>query len=160
MAFLITLILVGVVLVLAEILIIPGVGIAGVLGIASLGSSCFLAFKEFGNTVGAIITIVESLFILIILIYALRAKTWKRLALNTNIDSKANSDVTETVSVGDFGKTLTRLCPMGTARIGKVVCEVKAVEGIVDSGTDVEVVLIEDNKIYVKPSGTDYDFPA
>ena len=56
MGFIITLILVGLVLMFAEILIIPGVGVAGILGLLSLGGSCFYAFYEFGNTVGAIVT--------------------------------------------------------------------------------------------------------
>ena len=40
---------------------------------------------------------------------------------------------------------------MGTARFGEDTYEVKALEGMVDPGTDVEIVLIEDNKIYVEP---------
>ena len=40
---------------------------------------------------------------------------------------------------------------MGSARFNDFVVEVKAVEGMLDPGVDVEVVLIEGNKIYVKP---------
>ena len=40
---------------------------------------------------------------------------------------------------------------MGTVRFGENAVEVKALEGLVDPGTDVEVVLIEDNRIYVRP---------
>ena len=39
MGLIITLILVGLVLILAEILLIPGVGVAGVLGLLSMGGS-------------------------------------------------------------------------------------------------------------------------
>ena len=39
MGFIITLILVGLVLIFAEILLIPGVGVAGVLGLLSIGIS-------------------------------------------------------------------------------------------------------------------------
>ena len=44
MGFLITLVLVGLVLIFAEILLIPGVGVAGVLGLLSMGGSCYYAF--------------------------------------------------------------------------------------------------------------------
>ena len=71
------------------------------------------------------------------------------MSLETNIDSKAVEGVF--LSVGDQGKTLTRLAPMGSVRFGDNVVEVKALEGMLDPGVDVEVVLIEDNKIYVKP---------
>lgn len=151
MGFIITLILVGLVLMFAEILIIPGVGVAGILGLLSLGGSCFYAFYEFGNTVGAIVTGVNVLLLVALAVWILRAKTWKRMSLETNIDSKAVSDNSSVLAVGDRGRTLTRIAPMGSARFGDFVVEVKAVEGMLDPNVDVEVVLIEDNKIYVKP---------
>lgn len=151
MGFIITLILVGLVLMFAEILIIPGVGVAGILGLLSLGGSCFYAFYEFGNTVGAIVTGVNVLLLVALAVWILRAKTWKRMSLETNIDSKAVSDNSSVLAVGDRGRTLTRIAPMGSARFGDFVVEVKAVEGMLDPNMDVEVVLIEDNKIYVKP---------
>ena len=40
---------------------------------------------------------------------------------------------------------------MGSAKIMDEVYEVKALEGMIDSGVEIEVVLIEDNRIYVKP---------
>ncbi|MBR2063091.1 MAG: hypothetical protein IJ971_00165 [Bacteroidales bacterium] len=148
MGFIITLILVGLVLIFAEILLIPGVGIAGILGLLSMGGSCFYAFYEFGNTVGAIVTAINAVLIVALTVWVLRAKTWKRMALETNIDSKAVEGAT--LSVGEKGKTLTRLAPMGSARFGNYVVEVKALEGMLDPDVPVEVVLIEDNKIYVK----------
>lgn len=151
MGFIITLILVGLVLIFAEILIIPGVGVAGILGLLSMGGSCFYAFYEFGNTVGAIVTAVNVVLVVALAVWVLRAKTWKRMSLETKIDSKAVSDKASVVAVGDRGKTLTRLAPMGSARFGDYVIEVKAVEGMLDPEVPVQVVLIEENKIYVKP---------
>lgn len=151
MGFIITLILVGLVLIFAEILLIPGVGVAGVLGLLSMGGSCFYAFYEFGNTVGAIVTAVVAVLIVALTIWVLRAKTWKRMSLETNIDSKAVPSEASIIAVGDRGKTLTRLAPMGSARFGDYVIEVKSLEGMLDPGIDVEVVLIEDNRITVKP---------
>ena len=149
MGFIITLILVGLVLIFAEILLIPGVGVAGILGLLSMGGSCFYAFYEFGNVTGYIVTAVNVVLIVALSIWVLRAKTWKRMSLETSIDSKAVE--TSILAVGDRGKTLTRLAPMGSARFGDFVVEVKAVEGMLDPNIEVEVVLIEDNRIYVKP---------
>ena len=151
MGFIITLILVGLVLMFAEILLIPGVGVAGILGLISMGGSCFYAFHQYGNTVGAIVTAVNVVLLVALMIWGLRAKTWKRMTLETNIDSKAVASDSTVLAVGDRGKTLTRLAPMGSARFGNYVVEVKAVEGMLDPNVEVTVVLIEDNKIYVKP---------
>ena len=151
MGFIITLILVGLVLLFAEILLIPGVGIAGILGLLSLGGSCFYAFNQMGTMVGAIVTAGNVVLIVALTVWVLRAKTWKRLTLETNIESKAVSSESSVLSVGDKGKTLTRLAPMGTVRFGQNAVEVKALEGLIDPDVEVEVVLIEDNRIFVKP---------
>lgn len=150
MGLIISLIIIGLVLILAEILLIPGVGIAGVLGLLSMGGSCFYAFHELGNLTGGIVTGVNVVLLVVLLIYVLRAKTWKRMALETNIDSRAVADESSVVAVGDKGKALTRLAPMGSVRFGDNVAEVKALEGMIDPGADVEVVMIEDKRIYVR----------
>ena len=148
MGLIITLILVGLVLIFAEVLLIPGVGIAVVLGLLSMGGSCYYAFAELGNTTGAIVTAVNALLIVALTIWILRAKTWKRLTLNTNIDAKAV--VPEVVvEVGQQGRTVTRLAPMGAARFGNNVLEVTSYQGMIDSGTDVKVVAVDGMKVYV-----------
>ena len=151
MGFIIVLILVGLVLIFAEILLIPGIGIAGILGLLSMGGSCFYAFNQLGTNAGVIVTVVNAALIAALTIWVLRAKTWKRFTLNTNIDSKAIDKLEEKVSIGDRGRTLSRLSPMGSAQIMDEVYEVKALEGMIDAGVEIEVVLIEDNKVYVRP---------
>ena len=151
MGLIISLIIIGLVLILAEILLIPGVGIAGILGLVSMGGSCFYAFHEFGNLTGGIVTGINAVLLVVLMIYVLRAKTWKRMALETNIDSKAVDSADRTLAVGYRGKSITRLAPMGSVRFSDDVYEAKALEGMIDPGVEVEIVLIEDNKVYVKP---------
>ena len=151
MGLVIVLILVGLVLVFAEILVVPGVGVAGILGLLSMGGSCYYAFYEFGSLAGGIVTGVNALLVVALAIYVLRAKTWKRMSLETNIDAKALEDETSYVCVGDCGRAVSRIAPMGTVRFGERSVEVKAIEGMIDSGVEVEVVMIEDGKIYVSP---------
>lgn len=155
MGFIITLILVGLVLIFAEILLIPGVGVAGILGLLSMGGSCFYAFNQMGSTAGAIVTAINALLIVALTVWVLRAKTWKRLTLDTNIDSKAVSS-DGVISVGERGKTVTRLAPMGMVLFDADSVEVKALEGMIDPGVEVEVVMIEDSRIYVKPVGEEF----
>ena len=139
----------GLVLMFAEILLIPGVGVAGVLGIISMGGSCYYAFKEFDNTAGFIVLGVNVVLWTLLLIWVLRSKTWKKMALDTNITSKVN--VPEVVvAVGDKGIAATRLAPMGNVRFANHSLEVTAMEGMIASGVEVEVVLIDDKKVYVR----------
>ncbi len=151
MGFVIILIIVGVLLLLAEILLVPGVGVAGIFGLLSLIGSCVYSFCVFGMTVGSIIIAINVVLVVALTIYVLREKTWKRFSLNTKLENSVASDA-EPLEIGDVGKTTTRLAPMGSARFESGVYEVKALEGMVASGVEVEVVLIEDNKIIVKPT--------
>lgn len=149
MGLIITLIILGLLLIFAEILIIPGVGVAGILGLLMMGGSCGYAFWEFGNMTGAIVTGVNALLLVILTIWILRAKTWRKLTLDTNINAKTNVLEVD-LNVGDEGITVTRLAPMGTAVFNGVSVEVTAFTGIIDSGTQVRVFAMEGNKVYVE----------
>ena len=155
MGLIITLILLGLVLIFAEILLIPGIGVAGILGLFSIGGSCFYAFHQMGTTVGVIVTVADAALLVALTIWVLRAKTWKKLTLETTVDGKAVA-ADEAILVGERGVTVTRLAPMGMVRFGGESVEVKALEGMIDPGVDVEVVMIEDKKIYVQPVGEDF----
>lgn len=151
MGLIIILILLGLVLIFAEVLLIPGIGVAGILGLLSLAGSCYYAFLQIGTTAGIVVTVINAVLIIGLTVWILRAKTWKRLALETNIESKAVSSESSMLAVGDTGKALTRLAPMGSVLFEGISVEAKALEGMIDPGTDVKVVLIEDNRIYVEP---------
>ncbi|MFA6593349.1 MAG: NfeD family protein [Bacteroidales bacterium] len=149
MGLVITLIFVGILLILVEMFLIPGIGFAGFLGLGALVGSGVYSFMHFGTYTGVIVTIVDICLVVGMLVYALRAKTWNKLALNTVIDTKARNDEVG-ISVGEKGVTMTRLALGGTARFGNSVKEVKSVDNIIDPGKQIEVVDIEDNKILVK----------
>lgn len=148
MGLVITLIILGLMLLFAEILIIPGVGVAGILGLLSMGGSCAYAFMEMGQTAGIMVTAVNAVLVVLLTIWVLRAKTWKRLALETNIDAKAVVPEVDVVP-GAKGVSITRLAPMGMARFGDLRLEVTAREGIIDPGVEVEVVEVDGIKVYV-----------
>lgn len=150
MGLVITLILVGLVLIIAEILLVPGIGVAGILGLLSMGGSCWYAFYEFGNMTGGIVTAVTAVVLVAFAVVVLRAKTWQKMTLNTKIESKVNN-ITFELRVSDRGRTVTRLAPMGSVRFGNEIVEVKALEGMIDPDIDVEICLMEEGKIYVTP---------
>jgi len=146
-----TLILAGLVLLLVELLLIPGVGVSGILGLCSMCASCWYAFHHFDTRTGVFVIIINVILLGLFTVFALREKTWKKFALGTEIDSKVNAE-NEKINVGDKGITETRLAPMGTARFENTSCEVKSEDNsLIASGTSVIVTRIEDNKVIVKP---------
>jgi membrane-bound ClpP family serine protease len=150
MELIITCMVLGLIFVVSEIFILPGIGVAGVLGILALGGASYLAFTDFGNVEGMIVTSIDLVLLAILMCIFFRKKTWQKVTLETNIESKAVVSEVELVKVGEQGKAITRLAPSGTVRFGYEKVEARAFEGMIDSGADVEVVLIDDNRIYVK----------
>ena len=148
-AFIISLLFIGIILLLIEIFVVPGIGISGILGVIALGGGCYLSFNC-GMHIGMIVTGSVIVLIIVLIVIALRKETWEKLALEAQIDASAGQDASK-IAVGDRGVTITRLAPMGSARIEGKTMEVKSYEGFVDPGVDVEVVMIEDNIIYVRP---------
>ena len=150
MGLIITLIVIGLILIFAEIFLVPGIGIAGVLGVLSMGGSCYLAFAEYGTLVGTIVTFVNLVLLVVLVFISFRANTWKKLSLQTKIDSKAIADDFAVVQVGERGRAMARLAPVGVVLFKNGKMEARAFEGMINPGAEVEVVMIDDNKIYVK----------
>ena len=147
----ITLIIAGLLLLAAELVLIPGFGVAGILGIASLVGSCWVAFTQVSTTAGIITLIANILLAIISTIMVLRSKTWKKLSLGTNIYAKVDTTPVEKgISIGDKGTTITRLAPGGKVMLGTNMLEAFSRDTIIEPGIDVEVCEVQGNKIYVK----------
>lgn len=150
MTYIISLIILGLLLMLVELLLVPGVGVAGFASLASLAAACWYAFAKISVRAGWITVAVVIFILLLFLVWILRAKTWKRFEQKSVIDARTNVEV-ESVKVGDRGVTTTRLAPMGMARIGGVQLEVKSCDNsLVDPSSEIEVVAIENNTVSVK----------
>ena len=144
------LIAVGFLFLLLEILVLPGTNIAGVLGFVLLGIGIWQAYAVYGGFAGTIALILVVIFSIIALYFALKSQTWKRAALNKNIEGKVNVIDGEKIKPGDKGKAISRIVPMGKAIINGEYYEVKTDGEFIDQETEIEVVKIEYNKIFVK----------
>ena len=152
MTGIIILIILGILLFVIEFLLVPGITIAGIGGLILTVLGVYKAFQDFGTATGIWVmvgTIILSVFVIAI---SLRAKTWSRLMLNTNIEGTVDKDLTEEqVKQGDRGLAVTRLAPMGKIQINDLIREAKSIEGYIEQNTDIEVVQVEGTRIVVKP---------
>ncbi|MBR6541211.1 MAG: NfeD family protein [Bacteroidales bacterium] len=149
--FILTLIIIGQALLFIELAIIPGLGVAGVLGLGAIAGSCYLSFANISTTAGIMIILINIILATIVVMLTLRKKTWKRFSLDTNIDAKIDTPIKEKgVSVGDTGTAITRLAPSGTAIINGNTLEVTTRGILIDPQKNIEVTEISNNKVYVK----------
>ena len=133
MALIISLSVLGLLLIIAEIVLIPGIFVVG-------------------PEAGYITIAADALLTVVCTVLTLRSKTWKKLSLHTEIDSRADTKPEDKgITVGVHGTTITRLAPMGKVLFDGTAVECSARNGIIDPGQEVEVILIDDNKIFVKP---------
>lgn len=152
MTVVIILIILGILLFVIEFLLVPGVTIAGIGGLILTVFGVYKAFNDFGATTGAWVLIGTLLLSAFVIAMSLRARTWNRLMLKTNINGTVDSDLTEDqIKVGDQGSTLTRLAPMGKVIVNELVREAKSTEGYIDQHTAIEVVSVQGTRISVKP---------
>ena len=151
MFFIILLILFGVLFLVAEIVLLPGISIGGILALVCYGSSIYMAFRDYGPLTGAMVTVAILVLAAGATIVSLRAKTWQRFSLKQQIDSSSmRTPEEDNVRIGDRGVTLSRLSPMGKVDIGGRIYEAKSLDRYVDPRSEVEVVGFENFNVIVR----------
>ena len=152
MATVIILIILGILLFVIEFLLVPGVTIAGIGGLILTVFGVYKAFNDFGTTIGIWVLIGTMMLSVFVIAMSLRARTWNRLMLRTDIKGTVDTDIREEqIKAGDRGKTLTRLNPMGKVEVNGIVREAKSLEGYINVHSIIEVVEVEGTRISVKP---------
>lgn len=152
MTVIIILIVLGILLFVIEFLLVPGVTVAGIGGLILTVFGVYKAFNDFGASTGVWVLIGTLMLSVFVIVMSLRARTWDRLMLKTNVDGTVDSaSVEDQIKSGDQGTTLTRLAPMGKVQVNNIVREAKSTEGFIDEHTDIEVVAVEGTRISVKP---------
>jgi len=148
--YVILLVLFGLLFLFAEIVLLPGISIGGILAMVCYGSSIYLAFTYFGAAGGFAAILVILLLSLVVTAISLRAKTWQRFSLKQEIRSSSMPSPCEVLRIGDRGTTLSRLSPMGKIVVDGRVYEAKSQGPYVDPQRAVEVVGFENFSVIVK----------
>ncbi|MDD2584420.1 MAG: NfeD family protein [Bacteroidales bacterium] len=151
MALIITLIAIGLLLLAIELLITPGFGLPGILGLVSIIGSVVLSFIEYGHTTGLIVLGVVIVILSVCTWLILRSNTWKNISLKESISSRTGSSPQDKgLTVGIKGVAISRLSPSGKARFNSHDIEVWSQSGVINNGTLIEIVDIDGRKITVK----------
>lgn len=151
MGLIITLIIVGVLLLTAELVLLPGISIAGIGAFLAFIVAAFYGFMEYGILGGALILTVIVVLAVATVVVSLRANTWRRFSLKTTVDSTSTpTPAQQNIHIGQHGITLTRLAPMGKVQIDQVIIEAKSIDSYIDPNQSVEVIGYENTVVIVK----------
>lgn len=144
------LVLLGVLLVVAEILILPGLSIAALGSAVSFIAALTISYNTMGATFAGLIFLGAFTLTIIALAFSLRAKTLKMISLKQTIDSSIGDDISKDVAIGDMGTTLTRLAPMGSVEINNQQYQGRSRSELIPPKSSVKVLAIEDNILVVE----------
>jgi len=143
------LIVAGIALCVIEVVVLPGITVAGIGGVILIGCGVYLTFGK-SNTAGIFSLIATAILFIIFMIYAMRAKTWDKLSLHSEIDGKVNVIDTDNIKAGDRGMTVSRLAPIGKILINDKIMEGKSEFGLIDENREIEVVYVNESTVIVQ----------
>jgi membrane-bound serine protease (ClpP class) len=159
----IVLFVVGFGLILVEVFVIPGFGIAGIFGILFMIGGLFLALAgqwpliTMPDVFRAVFTLAGSIAMTVIALIGLSAflpksKAWSRLILSEEQQRKLgySSHVAREDLIGREGIALTTLRPSGTALIDDARVDVVSDGGYIDANKPIRVVGVEGIRVIVK----------
>ncbi len=145
------LILLGLVLLLIEFAVIPGVTIAGIGGFLLLGASVYIAFVEYGTGAGFLTLLIVLIAAPLMIYYFFKSKSGKKMILNSKIEGKVDTINKEKIKIGDIGKAIGRLAPSGKVKVSGEIVEAQSTGSFIDQNTEIIVSKILSNKIIVEP---------
>ena len=141
------------VLLVVEVVFIPGFGFTGFAGLVAMAGSIFYAFAQIGNAAGWITILVMGMVCISLFLWALYGNSLDKVALNKNIDSTVRDNDVSTLRVGQRGVAKTRLALIGEALFDGSVFEVKSESGLIDEDDEIEIIRISGDTLFVAKVG-------
>ncbi len=149
----------GIAFIALEVFVIPGFGIAGILGIVLMLGSVFFVFDGAYNLRTAVLwlsvsVILTSGLIILAAFFLPETRLFQRFALATVMDTDmgyhSSSSEDFQAYLGKAGTALTPLRPSGTARIADKRVDVVTVGDFIPQNSNVRVVEVEGSKVFVE----------
>jgi membrane-bound serine protease (ClpP class) len=156
------LVAIGVLLLLAEVFVVPGFTIAGMAGIAALVTGLGLALVGAGATMAAFVTalgrVAVSILIalgasLVLLRFLPHLPFGRKLILETDMEADegyVSAPDADRQWLGRTGTAVSPLRPAGIAEIDHARVDVVSDGEFVDAGTPIEVTRVDGNRIVVR----------
>jgi len=146
----ISLIATGLILIVVEIIFVPGTTVVGFIGFGLLLLGLLLGFRYFDNTTGWSIVAGTAVASGIIFTWTFRSKPWQQFALKSSIKSKVNEGIHDHLQTGEEGITMSALRPSGKAEFGGKIVEVTTQGTYLESGTRIKIIKLSPYQILVE----------
>jgi membrane-bound ClpP family serine protease len=148
---LISLIVFGALLIMLEVILVPGTTIVGILGLIFTGLGIYHAFSNFSVSVAYGVLLASAAINAGFIIYGFKSGVWDRFSLKNTVEGRAYDDRLLGLEVGQQGETISDCKPYGKIIIGDKIYEAKSQGGFISAKTNITITKIENNKIIIKP---------
>ena len=149
------LLLIGIVLILVEIFFLPGITFAAIGGALFTAGGLWFAYTRMGATAGNIALVSGVVAFGVSFLYLVKSKALNKIALDTNVESTVADEDVLKIQPGDRGMTISRLNPIGKARVNDIVVEAKTLGDFVDEGVAITVLKVFPTQVVVKETPTE-----
>ncbi len=145
------LVVLGVVLLLVEFFLLPGISIAGVGGAIFMVGGVIYSYIYLGSTAGNITLALSLLMLALAFVWLLKSKTLQKIALTADINETVDNSELRSLKPGDTGVAVSRLNPIGKVMVNDITVEGKSFDGeFIDEDAKIEVVKVETYNVLVK----------
>ncbi len=144
------LLLLGVLFLLAEMLLLPGVTVGAILSLGAFLGAIYVAFDALGTICGVAVIGVSFVVAALSVMWALRTDMWRRISLKEQVSGSVSTTPQDRLPVGSRGIAMSRLAPMGKAKFGDQIVEAKSLEAFIDPKCEVEIVGYDNSAVIVK----------
>ena len=147
----ISVIVLGILFMLIEIFLLPGISIAGIAGVIFIIGGIIYSYMFIGSTAGNITLASSAIALGASFAWLLKSKSLRRISLETNIEDTCDNSKLLKISVGATGSAIYRLYPIGKLLVNDVEIEGKSFDGeYIEEDTEIEVVKVETYNVLVK----------
>jgi membrane-bound serine protease (ClpP class) len=149
----------GIALLLVEVFVIPGFGIAGIAGVTLMIGSVFYVFRTAYELQTAIFWLSSSVIMTVALAmvaayFLPKTRMWNKLVLATEMEATRGyhsaGDEDFQSYLGQTGTALTPLRPAGAVRIGNKRIDALTAGDFIASESPIRVIEVEGSKIVVE----------
>lgn len=145
----------GILFILAEIFLLPGISVAGIAGVIFIIGGIAYAYLYLGSTAGNITLVVSAVVMGLSFFWLIKSKPLRRISLETNIEGKVDNSNLLKMAVGDSGITLSRLNPVGKVLVNDTEAEGRSYDGeFIEEESEIEIVRVESYHVLVKRKET------
>ncbi|WP_436416144.1 NfeD family protein [Petrimonas sp.] len=145
------LVILGVVLLLIEFFLLPGISIAGIGGAIFMIGGVIYAYIYLGSTTGTATLVLSLIMLAGAFVWLVKSKSLQKIALTADITETVDNSELKSLKKGDTGVAVSRLNPIGKVMVNDVVVEGKSFDGeFIDEDAEIEVVRVETYNVAVR----------